>query len=82
MKRRIVFSALLPATFLALTVVVLPNANAHQTLGGITGTVTDESGVIISGATVTLVGDEMKLSRTQTSSSSGIYLFLNLARSF
>jgi hypothetical protein len=79
MKRRTVQSALLPGLFLALALlVVLPNAHAQQTLGGITGTVTDTSGAVVSGATVTLLGDETKLSRTQTTSSSGSYLFVNL----
>jgi carboxypeptidase family protein len=77
MKRRIVQSALLPGFFLALSLLALPNAHA-QTLGGITGTVTDASGAIVSGATVTLLGDETKLSRTQTTNTSGTYLFVNL----
>ncbi|HWZ57000.1 MAG TPA: TonB-dependent receptor [Verrucomicrobiae bacterium] len=78
MKRRTVQSALLPGLFLALALLVLPNAHAQQTLGGITGTVTDASGAVVSGATVTLLGDETKLSRTQTTNTSGTYLFVNL----
>src|SRR5450755_1305401 len=78
MKMRIVRSALLPGLFLALAFLLIPNAHAQQTLGGITGTVTDSSGAVISGATVTLVGDQTKLNRTQTSSSSGAYSFVNL----
>ncbi len=57
MKMRIVRSALLPAVFLAMAFLLTPNAYAQTTLGGITGTVTDSSGAVISGATVTLVGD-------------------------
>src|SRR6266849_3166244 len=53
-------------------------APAQQTLGGITGTVTDSSGGAVSGATVSLVGDETKLTRRQTTNSSGSYLFVNL----
>src|ERR1700674_1470718 len=78
MKMRIVRPALLPVLFLAIAFLLLPNARAQQTLGGITGTVTDSSGAVVSGATVTLLGDETKLSRTQTTSSSGSYLFVNL----
>src|ERR1700722_4597653 len=70
--------ALLSCLFLAMAVLSIPNAQAQQTLGGITGTVTDTSGAIISGATVTLIGDETKLSRTQTTSSTGSYSFVNL----
>ena len=39
---------------------------AQQTLGGITGTVTDASGGILPNTTVNLVNDQTKLSRTQT----------------
>ncbi|HWF39959.1 MAG TPA: carboxypeptidase regulatory-like domain-containing protein [Candidatus Acidoferrales bacterium] len=53
-------------------------ASAQQTLGGITGTVTDESGAVIPGATVTAVGDQTKLTRTAQSSDTGAYLFTNL----
>ena len=41
-----------------------PRARAQQTLGGITGTVTDDSGAVIPAATVTIVGDQTKLTRT------------------
>jgi len=51
---------------------------AQQTLGGITGTVTDASGAVLQNATVTLVGNETKLTRTQTTNASGSYLFVNL----
>ena len=78
MKIRMMRSALLPGVFLAIASLLIPNAHAQQTLGGITGTVTDSSGAVISGATVTLLGDETKLSRTQTTSSTGSYLFVNL----
>src|SRR5216683_4179786 len=78
MKMRNVSSALLPGLFLAMAFLLIPNAHAQQTLGGITGTVTDSSGAVISGATVTLVGDETKLNRTQTSSTTGSYAFVNL----
>lgn len=71
-------SALSLALFLALGFLLIPIAYAQQTLGGITGTVTDSSGAVISGATVTLVGNETKLSRTQTTNSTGSYLFVNL----
>ncbi len=78
MNMRIVRSVLLAGLFPAMAFVWMPNARAQQTLGGITGTVTDTSGAVISGATVTLVGNETKLNRTQTSSTTGSYLFVNL----
>jgi hypothetical protein len=68
--------------FLGLAVLMAslstPSANAQQTLGGITGTVTDSSGGVVIGATITLVGDQTKLTRTQTTSGDGSYLFVNL----
>jgi hypothetical protein len=78
MKMRILRSALLPGVFLAMAFLLIPNAHAQQTLGAITGTVTDSSGAVISGATVTLLGDQTKLSRTQTTSTTGSYTFVNL----
>src|ERR1700726_3775612 len=71
-------SALVFAIFTAMAFLLIPNARAQQTLGGITGTVTDSSGAVISGATVTLVGDQTKLNRTQTTSTTGSYSFVNL----
>jgi hypothetical protein len=40
-------------------------ALAQQTLGGITGTVADKSGSVLPDTTVTIVGDQTKLTRTQ-----------------
>jgi hypothetical protein len=78
MKMRNVRSLLLAGLLLAMGIMLMPSAQAQQTLGGITGTVTDTSGAVISGATVTLVGNETKLNRTQTSSTTGSYTFVNL----
>src|SRR6266699_7136726 len=44
----------------------------------ITGTVTDSSGALVADATVTLVGDQTKLTRTQNTNANGGYLFVNL----
>src|SRR5258708_5649086 len=78
MKMRILHSALFAVVYLAMAFLLVTNTHAQQTLGGITGTVTDSSGAVISGATITLVGNETKLNRTQTSSTTGSYLFVNL----
>src|ERR1700693_2788936 len=78
MKILIERSALLAGAFLAMAFLLIPYAHAQQTLGGITGTVTDSSGAIVADATVTLVGDQTKLTRSQNSNSSGGYLFVNL----
>ncbi|HET6929538.1 MAG TPA: TonB-dependent receptor, partial [Candidatus Acidoferrum sp.] len=49
-----------------------------QTLGGITGTVTDTSGGALIGSQVTLVADATKFTRTQKTNSVGLYEFVNL----
>ncbi len=53
-------------------------AQARQTLGGITGTVSDASGGILPNTTVSIVSDQTKLSRTQTTNTGGMYDFVNL----
>jgi len=50
----------------------------QQTLGGLTGVVTDASGGILPGTTVKVVGDQTGLTRTQTAGSNGFYEFANL----
>src|SRR5579859_3842404 len=78
MKLRIKGLVLFLASFLAMASLSTPYAHAQQTLGGITGTVTDASGAIVADATVTLVGDQTKLTRSQNTNSNGGYLFVNL----
>jgi hypothetical protein len=66
---------------LAVSVLVIgccTPAIAQQTLGGITGTITDASGSTVPDANVTAVEDSTHLTRTATSNSSGNYAFVNL----
>ena len=51
---------------------------AQQTLGGITGVVTDAAGAILPGTTVTVVGEQTGLKREQTAGGNGVYAFQNL----
>ncbi|HZD47987.1 MAG TPA: TonB-dependent receptor, partial [Silvibacterium sp.] len=51
---------------------------AQQTLGGITGQVSDTSGAVLSDVAVTAVGDQTGLTRNTTTSNIGSYLFSNL----
>jgi hypothetical protein len=53
-------------------------ALAQQTLGGITGVVTDSSGGVIPGASVTVVGEQTALTRTAKTNDAGVYLLVNL----
>jgi hypothetical protein len=78
MKLQIRYNLLLLFSLLAVASMSTPNAQAQQTLGGITGTVTDTSGAVVVNATVTLVGDQTKLMRSQNTSSTGSYVFVNL----
>ncbi|HWO37098.1 MAG TPA: TonB-dependent receptor [Candidatus Acidoferrum sp.] len=55
-----------------------PFANAQQTLGGITGTVSDKSGGVLPETTVTIVGDQTTLTRSQKTNANGTYDFVNL----
>ncbi len=63
---------------LALVLSLTPFASAQQTLGGITGVITDAQGGILSGATVLATGDQTGLKRTQLSGDDGYYSFVNL----
>jgi len=51
---------------------------AQQTLGGITGVVTDASGDAIPDVGVTVVGEQTSLTRTTQSNGAGTYSFVNL----
>ncbi len=51
---------------------------AQQTLGGITGTVTDASGAVVPNVTVTAVDQGTKLTRATTTSGGGSYSLVNL----
>jgi hypothetical protein len=74
------FFSLIPG-LLALVAVValcLSTGLAQQTLGGITGEVTDSSGGVIPNATVTVVDEQTSLTRTVKTNGSGSYSFVNL----
>jgi hypothetical protein len=60
-----------------MPIAIAPRAQA-QTLGGITGTVTDKTGSVLPDTTVTIVGDQTKLTRTQKTNANGSYDFVNL----
>src|SRR5579864_7569856 len=71
------------ALFLIATLCFLPltltsSVRAQQTLGGVTGTVQDSSGGAVANTTVTIVGDQTKLTRTQKTDETGGYTFVNL----
>ncbi len=51
---------------------------AQQTLGGVTGQVSDPSGGVIPNATVTIVDEQTSLTRTIKTNGTGEYTFVNL----
>src|SRR5471032_1015704 len=57
---------------------VTPNLLAQQITGSIRGTVTDPSGAVVEGASVTARQTETGLSRTSTTDHAGAYLLLEL----
>src|ERR1017187_8260474 len=76
-KRRLSWGCLL--TLSALTFFIFTSSIlAQQTLGGIRGTVTDQSGALVPDTVVTIVGDETRLTRSKKSNGEGEYEIPNL----
>ena len=72
-----------PSTlFLALALLMLPaftpSASAQQTLGGIRGTVSDQTGAVVPDTVVTAVGDETHLTRSKKTNAEGGYEIVDL----
>jgi hypothetical protein len=78
MPKRTGFIALVLAVSLWMPFVFSPQAQAQQTLGGITGAVTEKTGGVLPETVVTIVGEQTKLTRTQKTNPNGIYDFVNL----
>ena len=78
MMKRIRLSFILYAAFVWAMFAFTPCVHAQQTLGGITGRVEDNSGGVLPDTTVTLVGDQTQLTRTQKTTDAGTYNFVNL----
>jgi len=65
-------------TLVAVAALCISPSFAQQTLGGITGEITDSSGSVIPNVDVTIVGEQTGLTRTAKSNGAGEYLFVNL----
>src|ERR1700722_19845843 len=78
MHRRIRLSVSVLVTAFWFGLALSPALRAQQTLGGITGTVTDPSGGVLPDTVVTLVGDETKYTRELKANGAGLYDFVNL----
>ena len=70
--------SLLSISVLFVLLLVTSAAGFAQTLGGITGVVTDSGGAILPGTTVTAVGEQTGLTRVQTSGNNGTYALPDL----
>jgi len=71
-------SAAQVSLLLIATLAWLVPASAQQTLGSINGTVLDQSGAAVPGATVTVTDSATNLSRSTTTQSTGFYQIFNL----
>ncbi len=73
-------ASLLPRLLILIAVIALSTTFtlAQQTLGGITGSVSDASGGVIPNATVTVVSEQTALTRTIKTNAEGEYNFVNL----
>ena len=72
------FGAVIAACLAVLTAIVLAPSSLHAQIAGtanIQGTVTDSTGAVVSGASVTLTDEATQVKRTTQSDSSGVYLF-------
>ena len=75
-----VYAAVLPVLPLAAAALLLPSTAYAQAAGAgnIQGTVTDPSGAVVPGATVTVVEASTRTSKTAVTDSAGAYTFPNL----
>ena len=62
----------------AIAVVGPPLTLAQQTLGAVTGEVTDATGGVIPNATVSIVGEQTSLTRMTKTNGAGVYSVVNL----
>ncbi len=76
-KRMGLLVIILAAVSLWIPLTAIPS-QAQQTLGGVTGAVSDRSGGVLPETEVTIVGDQTKLTRSQKTNTNGIYDFVNL----
>src|SRR5579863_9655239 len=72
------WAAVLPLLVLALVVLGLPTSRRAQVTATLTGTVEDQSGGVIPGATVTLTNEATKFASVDTSNGAGLYAFPSL----
>nr|MBA3239960.1 TonB-dependent receptor [Acidobacteriota bacterium] len=67
-----------PVTFLLILALTVVSAPAQTNTSRITGTITDVSGAVVPGATVTAKNEAVGITQTQTSTDAGLYSFPSL----
>src|SRR5258708_3700103 len=77
MNRSLPIAKFLAFAFVIVCLIALPSLMSAQSVvtGDITGTVTDPTGAVVSGATVTLKGENTGVSDTATTNASGLFRF-------
>ena len=78
LPKRIVRGAFLSLALFAAILFPCFQSSAQQTLGGMTGAVTDPTGAVIPGAEVSVVDENTSLKREARTNGSGVYNFVNL----
>src|SRR5688572_26687737 len=63
---------------LIATVASIRPATAQTSMGGVSGTVTDSTGAVVPGATVTLVNEATDVQAVRQTNSSGYFTFVNV----
>ncbi len=76
--RSLLICAALVAANVATITFTAARLGAQQTLGGITGAVTDATGGVIPNASVTVTDEQTSLTRSVKTNGSGVYSFVNL----
>jgi hypothetical protein len=78
MSHRIGLSILVRCALVCFALTLSIPTPAQQTLGGITGAVTDTSGAALPDTVVTAIENQTSLTRTQKTDPNGVYTFVNL----
>jgi hypothetical protein len=78
MTKKVGLLVLLAGFSLGMQFALAPYAHSQQTLGGITGSVSDKTGGVLPDTDVTIVADQTKLTRSLKTNANGSYDFVNL----